>query len=411
MNALLLSALLPSSTTGSQAAFSNKGKADSADFATLFSKQSDVLAIDLSELTDWLQANPELKDRLLAKLQQMDVPTDTTPEALLAAINTVLDQLKPATALVTSQEQNALSSLASTASPVNQAATTVPSLVQSTLFIAQESHAIRHAIARQDLDANESRGLQSPFNERTPNATLTPLATADTPAKLVNNTPLFTATDSNKGPAITADSPSNETIELPKSIPADKNIAGLHTALAWQTPPNASAVNPSTTPATFTPSSTVHINTPMSQTVVWQNEFGRALVQLGQQAQNTGVQHAEIRVEPAELGPLRIVLSITESIANATIYAAHAQTRLTVEQALPQLQQQLAQAGLSLGDANVSEQPLFSQSEQHAEQNSSNKNTTFSLDHNEQTTNNPTLLASNTSNQRIDPNAIIDTFA
>uniref|UniRef100_UPI00261EC44E flagellar hook-length control protein FliK n=1 Tax=uncultured Paenalcaligenes sp. TaxID=1588925 RepID=UPI00261EC44E len=173
-----------------------------------------------------------------------------------------------------------------------------------------------------------------------------------------------------------------------------------------------SALQVSSLPAApLAASHSLQITTPVQQTAQWGADFSRVMVQLGQQgAQNPGLQTAEIRLDPPELGPLRIVLSVTESVANAMIFAAHAQTRLTVEQALPQLQQQLAQAGLSLGEANVSDQGFSAQSEQHADKNP-NKPATFSLTGTNQSDDNSGLLASATDTQRVDSNAIIDTFA
>lgn len=128
------------------------------------------------------------------------------------------------------------------------------------------------------------------------------------------------------------------------------------------------------------------------------------------QNNQTSLQTAEIRLDPPELGPMRIMLSINEGVANAMFFAAHAQTRQAIELSLPQLQQQLAQSGLSLGEANVSDQSFFAQSEQQSEQNKGEGSETFHLHGIDQGVETETLHAANTK-QSTSPDAIIDTFA
>ena len=64
---------------------------------------------------------------------------------------------------------------------------------------------------------------------------------------------------------------------------------------------------------------------------------------------------AEIRLTPAELGPLRVQVSVDEGAANVTFHAQHSVTRDALEQALPRLREMLAENGLSLGQADVSD--------------------------------------------------------
>ena len=63
--------------------------------------------------------------------------------------------------------------------------------------------------------------------------------------------------------------------------------------------------------------------------------------------------NAEIRLTPAELGPVRIQLAVDDGTANVTFQAAQAATRDAIEQALPRLRELFAENGLSLGQASV----------------------------------------------------------
>lgn len=120
------------------------------------------------------------------------------------------------------------------------------------------------------------------------------------------------------------------------------------------TVPNASAPA-STTASTIstgqagsTPS--LQIATPM-QDAAWSNALGeRVVLMSGQQLKS-----AEIRISPAELGPIRVNLSVDDGAAELTFVAQHALTRDAIEQALPRLREMLTENGLSLGSATVSE--------------------------------------------------------
>lgn len=65
---------------------------------------------------------------------------------------------------------------------------------------------------------------------------------------------------------------------------------------------------------------------------------------------------AEIRLTPAELGPLRVTVAVDDRAAHVTFHAQHGLTRDAIEQALPRLREMLAENGISLGQANVGEQ-------------------------------------------------------
>jgi len=71
----------------------------------------------------------------------------------------------------------------------------------------------------------------------------------------------------------------------------------------------------------------------------------------------------EIRLTPAELGPLRVHVSVDDGATHVTFHAQHAVTREAIEQALPRLREMLAENGLSLGQAEVGEQGVAQRDE------------------------------------------------
>jgi hypothetical protein len=67
------------------------------------------------------------------------------------------------------------------------------------------------------------------------------------------------------------------------------------------------------------------------------------------------IQNAELRLNPAELGPLRVQISMDDGNATVTFTAQHPLTRDAIEQALPRLREMLADQGLSLQNASVND--------------------------------------------------------
>ncbi|MCE8019876.1 hypothetical protein HOP51_07070 [Halomonas sp. MCCC 1A11036] len=100
------------------------------------------------------------------------------------------------------------------------------------------------------------------------------------------------------------------------------------------------------------PSTQASLTAPL-QSPAWPNQLGQQLVQF---ARHGGEQQVEMRLNPAELGPLSVTLKMTEQGAQAQFLSAHAQVRQVLEQAIPQLREALAEQGISLGETSVGEQ-------------------------------------------------------
>jgi len=79
-----------------------------------------------------------------------------------------------------------------------------------------------------------------------------------------------------------------------------------------------------------------------------------------------GVERAEIQLQPRELGPVRIELSLSGESARVAFSAAQPETRHAIEQSLPILKDLLAERGLMLGQASVSDGRAGSGSQESA---------------------------------------------
>lgn len=80
------------------------------------------------------------------------------------------------------------------------------------------------------------------------------------------------------------------------------------------------------------------------------SELGQRLVWM----MKNNVPMAEIRLNPPQLGPIEIRVSVTNDQASVWMNAHHSLTRDALEQALPRLREMLSDAGLNLSEANVS---------------------------------------------------------
>lgn len=81
-------------------------------------------------------------------------------------------------------------------------------------------------------------------------------------------------------------------------------------------------------------------------------DLGQQVAWLGGQ----GIKQARIRLHPEELGSLDVKVSVTHGRVDVVFSAQHPAAVAAVQQSLPQLDQMLAQHGLSLGHAEVGQQ-------------------------------------------------------
>ncbi len=94
------------------------------------------------------------------------------------------------------------------------------------------------------------------------------------------------------------------------------------------------------------------LSTPLASNA-WSGEFSQKIVWMATQREQT----AELHLNPPNLGPLDVVISVSDDQATALFTSQHAAVRNAVEQALPILRQMLADNGITLGNAMVSDQP------------------------------------------------------
>ncbi|MFC3338465.1 flagellar hook-length control protein FliK [Paracandidimonas soli] len=171
--------------------------------------------------------------------------------------------------------------------------------------------------------------------------------------------------------------------------------AAMAAGLASIQPQVSSAIGPASAPAI-----TVPLQHPQ-----WPQAMGQQFLHLLQSGGNHGTQVAELRLDPPDLGPLRISIQLSDNVAHAVFVSAHAPVRQALEQALPQLQEQLAQAGISLGQTSVNDQDP--RQAEFFQQQGDERSGVFAASDGDVTD----ILPQPVPNRAAAPNALVDTFA
>lgn len=136
---------------------------------------------------------------------------------------------------------------------------------------------------------------------------------------------------------------------LPDSLPGAAQSAQLISQSAASLA--ASGITPNMLTNNKTADSVQTIASPLGSSG-WSEEFSQKISWMSTQ-QN---QVAELHLNPPDLGPLDVVLKISDNQATALFTSPHSSVRDAIENAMPRLREILADSGITLGNATVSDQ-------------------------------------------------------
>lgn len=88
---------------------------------------------------------------------------------------------------------------------------------------------------------------------------------------------------------------------------------------------------------------------PRVATPAWNQAIGQKVVWMVGNEQ----QSAALTLNPPDLGPLQVVISVSENKATANFVSAHPEVRQALEAAMPRLREMLGEAGVQLGQTHV----------------------------------------------------------
>ncbi|MDR1849677.1 MAG: flagellar hook-length control protein FliK [Zoogloeaceae bacterium] len=99
------------------------------------------------------------------------------------------------------------------------------------------------------------------------------------------------------------------------------------------------------------PRATATLSTPVTSRA-WGERLGEQIIWMTK----NGQQQVELKLHPANLGPLSISLNMNGDKATINFTVATMEVRQAIEEALPRLREMMSAAGVSLGEADVDEQ-------------------------------------------------------
>lgn len=147
-------------------------------------------------------------------------------------------------------------------------------------------------------------------------------------------------------PALT----SGNKLEMPASVLPKEGAPKANTDLPVGMSGGMPAVN--LTPASLPPGNPPNqISAPLGSRD-WPDEFSQKISWISTQ-QN---QVAELHLNPPDLGPMSVTLTITDNQATAQFSSPHLAVREAIENAMPKLRESLADNGIMLGNATVNDQ-------------------------------------------------------
>ncbi|MCC5883926.1 MAG: flagellar hook-length control protein FliK [Halomonas sp.] len=365
MNIQMLLSALPNQLSGKQDAGAAPGH-----FALAMNQANGISLFDGSALpaqpVEMIQGGlPPTMAAHQALLQALHANAEhgVDGESAQADVQAQLDEIMVRLALIDSSfslEQDADANVASL--PLTDTDLKVVSDVKAT----EDGELHASALVAAAVAAPSNSEMRAPYTDAAPLATGGQTAAAQTQAALSTALPQ-TSMAAERGFADTAESPTRSThaADFSAALARAPQPSGDPRTLTQEAP--RVGFVPETTPMTQTPTgATAQMNTALPSGMpsqaslsapvhspAWSGQLSQQMVQF---ARLGGEQQVEMRLNPAELGPLSITLKMTEQGAQAQFLAAHAQVRQVLEQAIPQLREALAEQGITLGETSVGEQ-------------------------------------------------------
>jgi len=175
-----------------------------------------------------------------------------------------------------------------------------------------------------------------------------PAAAVTEPRGVSTTASLSIDADTEAAPA-TAMISANKTADLAAASDAAPASTSVPASMPF-TPAAAAAARTNVPPASpHTPILSVE---PSVGSAAWGKAIGHQVLRMTA----AGYQVAELNLNPAGLGPLKVTLTMGDNQAQAMFASAHESVRKALEVALPQLRTSLADHGISLGQASVGAQ-------------------------------------------------------
>ncbi|WP_426110134.1 flagellar hook-length control protein FliK [Massilia sp. PWRC2] len=97
----------------------------------------------------------------------------------------------------------------------------------------------------------------------------------------------------------------------------------------------------------------------------WDTQVGQKIVWMAAGQEQT----ATLTLNPPDLGPVQVVLSVSNDMAQVTFSSAQPEVRAALEQAMPRLRDMMGESGIALGNASVNDGAQQRQAQQGEQSN------------------------------------------
>jgi flagellar hook-length control protein FliK len=142
---------------------------------------------------------------------------------------------------------------------------------------------------------------------------------------------------------------------------------------------------------------------PRVGTSAWNQSVGQKIVWMVAGGQQT----AELTLNPPDLGPMQVVLSVNNDQANATFISAHPDVREALESAMPKLRQMMNDAGVQLSGFSVKSESSHAGAQYAGDRSSPRSKSTATGSVNSVSASTPNTGTT----KHIPGNGVVDTFA
>ena len=176
---------------------------------------------------------------------------------------------------------------------------------------------------------------------------------------------LFESQSTDSKIANTSQEPDGQNLLSTSSSIFENQVIASKIANTNQEPELVTAVNGQNLLSTSTPlvekQTTLDLNLPMPMDVAkWQTALNEKISLICRQ----GIQNAEIKLHPEELGSLHIKLALIDDKMNLHMAVAHNMVKSVLESALPQLRTSLEEHGITLQQTDISDSSMMNDSKQ-----------------------------------------------
>lgn len=259
-------------------------------------------------------------------------------------------------------QKSVLATAGNDQTPQSKSATEVNNTNQDPALVAPENSQTSATLVDSNIaNSNQKSELVTAENNQKPE-----LVTAESNQNLLPaSASLFENQSTDSKSADANQEPDSQNLLSTSTSIFENQVIQSKINISNQEPELVTAVNGQNLSTTPTPlvekQTTLDLNLPMPMDITkWQTALNEKISLICRQ----GIQNAEIKLHPEELGSLHIKLAIIDDKMNLHMAVAHNMVKNVLESALPQLRASLEEHGITLQQTDISDSSMMNDSKQ-----------------------------------------------